>query len=284
MKKTVSGLIATLLLLAILITGACGDRKDTQGQTRIVALSPEVAEIIASLGGTSLLVGVTQECKYPPELARIKKVGNFGAVSREAVLALKPDLVFTSALEQDALTTDLAKMGLTVKQIYPKKLDDLPLVVLQIGELIGKTEEAKILADSLSSGIAAMRDQTAGKTRPKVYLEIYRDPLMSVSDDSFVGEIIEAAGGDNIFSTLERDYARVSPEAVVKAQPDIIICYSRDSLESILARKGWQDIPAVRSRRVYFETDIDPDLIQQATPRTLEGMRRLYKLFFPSEE
>ncbi len=247
-----------------------------------MVLSPEVAEIIAALDGAGQLVGITQECDYPPELARIKKVGNFGAVGKEAILALKPDLVFTSALEQEALTTDLRKMGLKVAQIYPRKLDDLPRVVLEIGSLIGRSPEAKVLADSLGKGIAAMRTKTAGVARPKVYLEIYRDPLMSVSDASFVGEVIEAAGGDNIFSALERDYARVGPEDVVNARPDIMICYSRDNLDSILARKGWQDIPAIREQRVYFESDLDPDLIQQATPRTLEGLQRLHRLFFPA--
>lgn len=276
--KRISALAAALLAL---LAGACHSGAEAEGQLRIVALSPEVAEIIAALDGTSNLVGVTRECDYPPQLTRIEQVGNFGAVNKEAILALKPDLVFTSALEQEALGTDLQKMGLRVIQIYPRKLDDLPLAVIEIGRQIGKTTEAKALADSLSRGIAAMRNRSAGLSRPKVYLEIYRDPLMSVSDYSFVGELIETAGGDNIFSTLERDYARVDPEDVVKARPDIIICYSHDDLASILARKGWQDIPAIRDRRVYFEADLDPDLIQQATPRTLRGLDLLHQLFFP---
>lgn len=196
-------------------------------------------------------------------------------------MALNPSLVFTSALEQEALTQDLEKMGLTVKQVYPKKLDDLPLVVEEVGNLIGRQKEAVALAYRLRLGIQEMRARTAGVIRPKVYLEIYRDPLMSVSDASFVGELIETAGGDNIFSTLERDYARVSSEDIVSSRPDIIICYSRDSLESIRARKGWQDIPAIQNGRIYTEADIDPDLIQRAAPRILEGLERLNRLFFP---
>ena len=281
MKKRVAGLIGLLMLLAGLIVGACAKEEAEQGQMRIVVLSPEVAEIIAALDGTQYLVGITKECDYPSELCQIKQVGNFGSVNKEAILALKPDLVFTSALEQESLTRDLEKLGLKVKQIYPKKLDDLPRVVQEIGSMISKTPEANALADSLRRGIAEMRAQTAGVTRPRVYLEIYRDPLMSVSDASFVGELIETAGGDNIFSILERDYVCVSAEDIVKARPDIIICYSHDSLESILARKGWQDLPAIRNGRVYFEADIHPDLIQRATPRVLEGMKRLNRLFFP---
>jgi iron complex transport system substrate-binding protein len=264
----------------LILSGACHREVEKQEkEIRIVVLSPEVAEIIAGLGAVGQIVGITDECDYPPELYQIAKVGNFGSIRKETVLGLKPDIVFTSALEQDALATELGKLGLRVEKVYPRKLDELPTTVLRIGNLIGRESEARAMADSLTASISAMREETAGKPRPKVYLEIYRNPLMSVSDSSFVGEVIEAAGGDNIFSRLERDYARVDPEDVVAARPDIMICYSQDSLESILARKGWQDIPAIKTRRVYFEKDIDPDLIQRASPRTVEGLSRLHELF-----
>ncbi len=269
--------ILCLILAGFLIS--CQSGGEEGSGLRIVALSPEVAEIIAALGSAEDIVGLTQECDHPPSLDKIKKVGKFGSVKREAILALKPDLVFTSALEQEALTQELLKMGLRVEQIYPKSLADLPGNVLRIGSLIGRENEARALADSIETEISQIRRQTAGTARPKVYLEIYRDPLMSVSDQSFVGEVIETAGGDNIFSTLERDYARIKAEDVVAAKPEIIICFSRDSRENILARKGWQDIPAIRNNRIYLETDIDPDLILQATPRTVLGIRRLNELF-----
>jgi iron complex transport system substrate-binding protein len=269
--------ILCLILAAFLIS--CQSGGEERSGLRIVALSPEVAEIIAALGGAEDIVGLTQECDHPPSLDKIQKVGKFGSVKREAILALKPDLVFTSALEQEALTQELLKMGLRVEQVYPRSLDDLPRNVLRIGSLIDREQEARVLADSIAIAINEMRAKTAGTARPKVYLEIYRDPLMSVSDDSFVGEVIEAAGGENIFSTLERDYARVRAEDVVAAKPDIIICFSRDTKENIQARKGWGDIPAIRDKRIYLETDIDPDLILQATPRTVQGIRRLNELF-----
>lgn len=261
-----------------LLSCKSSDHSSDSSAPRLVVLSPEVAEIIAALGAQDLVVGITRECDYPITYDSVEKVGNFGAVDKEAIIALKPDLIFTSALEQENLSSELAKLGFRVEKIYPQKLDDLPIMVTRIGALIGKDSEAKALSDSLSGGIAAIRSETAASSKPKVYLEIYRDPLMSVSDASFVGEVIETAGGDNIFSSLERDYARVDPEDVVKANPDIIICFSQDTLESIKARKGWQDIAAVRNNRIYFEQDLDPDWIQQATPRTLSGLRKLREI------
>ena len=90
--------------------------------------------------------------------------------------------------------------------------------------------------------------------------------------------LIETAGGNNVFDVLERDYCRIDAEDVVAAKPDIIICYSQETLQTILNRKGWQDIPAIRNKRVYFEKDINPDWMQRATPRAILGMERLREL------
>lgn len=271
-------IVFTALLALSLFLFSCNKEQKAAEGRRIVVLSPEVAEIIAALGGADEIVGVTEECDYPLSLRQTQKVGKFGAVKREAILALKPDLIFTSALEQEALAGELRKLELRVESIYPKTISDLPVAVLRIGDLIGRQGAAKALADSITRAILDLRTQTLAR-KPKVYLEIYRDPLMSVADASFVGEVIETAGGDNIFPILERDYARIEAEDVVQAAPDIMICFSQDTLDNIKARKGWQDIPAIRNQRVYFEADIDPDWILRATPRTVLGLQRLNAMF-----
>jgi len=166
-----------------------------------------------------------------------------------------------------------------VEVIYPKGINEMLSDIERIGTLIRKKEEAVKLVNYLKEEIEKIKANAQGKLRPKVYLEIYRNPLMSVSDSSFIGELIELAGGDNIFSTLERDYARINPEAVIAAKPDIMICYSQDTLKNIINRKGWQNIPAIQKRRIYFEKDINPDLLQRATPRCIEGMKELAKIF-----
>jgi len=279
MKIKKSDLCLCLVVVLLILLFSCKKQEQVRSGLKIVVLSPEVGEIIASLGATDLLVGRTQECDYPEELLKVPVVGDFGAINREKVIALKPDLVFTSALEQDAIAQELQKVGIKVQQIYPKKLDDLPVIIRQIGDLIGKGQEASALSDSIATAIAEVRIKSANIFHPRVYVEIYRNPLMSVSDESFVGDVIESAGGDNIFSKLERDYARVDPEDVILAKPDIIICYSQDTLEGISSRKGWSNIPAVKNKRIYFEKDINPDLIQQATPRTVQGLWLLYGIF-----
>lgn len=266
-----------LLFIALSLLASC--RKYETKAEAYVVLSPEVAEILCAIGAEDKIVAVTNECDYPPSLAGKTKVGSFSAIDVEAIIALNPEIVFVSALEQEGSAAQLKKLGIRVEVIYPKSLSELTKEILRLGEISGNSKQAAALVDDMEQSLAQVKAKTDGKTKPKVYLEIYRDPLMSVSDASFVGELIETAGGDNIFPTLERDYARVNPEAVIKAKPDIMICYSQDSLQNIMARKGWQDIPAIRNGKIYFEKDISPDIIQRATPRSIDGIWDLYKLF-----
>ncbi len=268
-----------IALLIILLVFSC-KKNVSKPPSGYVVLSPEVAEILCDLGAQDDIVAVTQECDFPPALAEKPKVGNFSAIDKEAIIALNPAIIFASALEQEGIAAELKKLGYRVEVIYPKSLKALSEEILHLGDITNRINQSKNLVAQMDAELAHLKSKVAGKPRAKVYLEIYRDPLMSVSDASFVGELIEAAGGDNIFPTLERDYARVNPEAVINAKPDIMICFSKDTLSAIRTRKGWQDIPAIRKKQIYFEADINPDIIQRATPRSMSGIRQLQKLFF----
>ncbi|HPA24527.1 MAG TPA: helical backbone metal receptor [Candidatus Cloacimonas sp.] len=274
MKK--SGL--PIIIIIILFTFSCKQSEKNQ-KKGIVVLSPEVAEIICALNAENEITGITAECNYPPSLQQKKIVGSFSSIDKEAIIALNPRLIFCSSLEQESIALDLKNLGFQVEVIYPEGINAMFSDIERIGTLIRRKEAAGKLVKDLKEEREKIKANSQGKLRPKVYLEIYRNPLMSVSDSSFVGELIETAGGDNIFPRLERDYARINPEAVISAKPDIMICYSQDTLENIINRKGWQNIPAIQKRKIFFEKDINPDLIQRATPRCIEGMKILAKLF-----
>ena len=276
-----SGLKTLLILLSIamlLLISSCKP-KETPKEERYVVLSPEVAEIMAALDLTDKIVGLTAECTYPSEFASIPKVGKFGTIRKEAMLKLEPTVVFAAGLEQEAIAEELQKLNIKVVSVYPQSLEEMYAAITNIGAITGTEQRAKALNEELKASIAAIQKKAAKLAKPKVYLEIYRNPLMSVSDDSFVGTILETAGGDNIFPTLEREYARVKPEDVINAAPDIIICYSRDSIKNIVSRKGWQDIPAIKNGYIYTHKEINPDLILRAGPRITLGLNRLYDLY-----
>ena len=271
--------IELFLVFALMLFIGCSKSEKQVGE-RYIITSPEIAEIVYLLQGADNIVGITIECDYPAKMQEIEKVGNFGKVDFEKIISLDPTIVFTSSLEQELLTTELEKLQIPTAQFYPKSIDDMISSIREIGKLIGVEKRANFVADSLSTEIEKF-SQNNGADSPTVYVEIYNNPIMSVSDRSFVGEVIQKAGGNNIFAELPRDYSRVKAEDVINADPEIIIltCPPEVTAESIKIRKGWEVISAVKNDRIYTALDINPDLIIRATPRVIEGMKILQKIF-----
>ncbi|MGC9337848.1 MAG: helical backbone metal receptor [Candidatus Cloacimonadia bacterium] len=244
---------------------------------KIVVLSPEIAEIISALGGEKNIVALTNECDFPSSLQKKPKVGSFSSPNIEAIVSLEPDIVFVSALEQEIVRNNLKKLGLTVYQFYPQSIEELLNVIKEIGNLIGKSKEAEVLIQEFRTTLSTIAKPV--KT-PKVYVEIYNNPLMTVSSNSFIGDLIHKSGGKNIFPELPREYCRVTPESVVARDPDIIIVtYPGITKKDIMQRAGWEQIGAVQNGRIYTQEDFDMELIVRAGPRSIHGIRILSQIF-----
>ena len=269
-----------VMFIASLLIISCHKADKQNTAKRYIITSPEVAEIVCMLDGSQNIVGITSECNYPVELKNIEKIGNFGKVDFERIIELEPTIVFTSGLEQEALASELGKLDISVEKIYPHSVQEMIESIRMIGKKIDQKKRAEFIADSLQTSIRQLTDAIDSTISPKVYIEIYGDPVMSVSDGSFVGELVEIAGGDNIFSQLPRDYSRVDPEKIIEADPDIIILtYPGVTSEQIKNRKGWKFISACRNNRIYTSKDINPDLILRASPRVVKGLKILQRVF-----
>jgi len=264
----------TAIMIAILLQGC---NSQTLTTDRYIVLSPEIAEILASLGVADKIVGVTAECDYPAELQTKPKVGNFGQVSLEAIVALRPSMVFASSLEQSAVTSELAKLNIQTIEMYPHNLQELVSMIAELGGICNKESKADSLMEYISK--ENMQQSPPGYKEKRVYIEIYGDPIMSASDESYVGSLLKYVGGKNIFPTLARDYARVNAEDVVRLNPEvIIITYPGVTASDIANRKGWGGVDAIKDKCVYTVEDINPDLILRAGPRNVEGVREMFRL------
>jgi len=300
---------ALLFSFLVLIIISCNAPQKKSESPRYIITSPEVAEIVALIAGTENIVGVTTECNFPTELKKIPKVGTFGKVDFEKIIELKPTIVFISGLEQKHLAAELNKLDIKTELIYPKSIAEMISSIRKIGTLLDKERRANFIADSLQAELTNITnlsrrsdtklDSTIAKVEkskdshnrsqgfpdstnfPKVYIEIYGNPIMSVSDNSFIGEVIQLAGGNNIFAHLPRDYSRIKPENVILADPEIILLtYPGISAEQIKERKGWNVISACKYNRIYTVEDINPDLILRASPRIIKGIKLLQKAFY----
>ncbi|MCL2064994.1 MAG: ABC transporter substrate-binding protein [Candidatus Cloacimonetes bacterium] len=289
-KLIIFFLFSMLVLLSC--TNPTNDNKE-----RYVVLSPEIAEILAYLGISDRIVGITAECDYPLELQNIEIVGNFGQFSLERILALNPSIVFTTALEQNEITEQLIKMNIKTYQFYPRNTNDLIEMIHKIGEIT----QVETIADSLAtylqsrfeefSHFASQYSQTNNlpsdsqhsdvSYKPKVYIEIYGNPIMSADNSSYLGQLLLYTGAENIFPELIRDYARVNPEDVVILNPDVIILtYPGITAEDVKNRRGWNSINAIQNGNIFTINDVNPDLILRASPRNIEGIERLIEVIF----
>ena len=254
---------------------------------RIVSLAPNATEILFAIGAGDRLVGVTEYCDYPPEAKEIQRVGSFSYLSIERILSVAPDLVVMSSYEQERFVETLEDLGIPVYVCFPRSYRELFRSIETIGRLTGNPERATALVDSLESDLARLeeevRDTFAEEDRPRVYFEISSRPLMTVGDDSFVGDLIEASGGRNVGHGIPRDYAVINPEVVIARNPDVIFIFqSSTSRENLAKRLGWDRINAVKNGLIF--DDLDEDIVLRPGPRSVRGAREIFSRLVAAKE
>lgn len=281
--KTV--LLAALTACSFACCAEAGPPAD-HGTERVVSLAPNITEIVCAIGGAHHLVGRTSACNFPPEaLKDVPVVGGFGDPSLERLLAARPSLVLDVALADEATAQKIAEIGLRRERIPCSSLGDIPNAITAVGALVGHAPGAQALAADLRAMIEAFRDRArAVKNRPRVYVEIWCDPLTTAGKASFISELIALAGGDNIGDAVNKDYFQVGPEWVLDQNPDVILCLymtgAGDVRNAVLQRSEWRNINAVKTGRVYC--DLDSDLVLRPGPRVLQGIALLQSSMFRS--
>ena len=254
---------------------------------RIVSLSPSNTEIIYALGLEERLVGVTEFCDYP-EAARDKpKMGGFSTVDIEQVVESEPDLILAASIHEDEVIPRLEGLGLTVLALAPKTLDEVLDAITLVGRCSGEEEEAIQLVTGMENRIKAITDETknlAQDKRPRVFYIVWHDPLMTVGPDTRIHELIESAGGTNIAQNLAEGYPAMSLEAVIMANPQIIIAGSGMGegaslpYEFALTEERLSGVDARLNGRIY---DINTDLVGRPGPRIVDGLEKLARMIHP---
>lgn len=248
---------------------------------RVVSLTPATTEILFALGLKDEIVGVSSFCNYPKDALTKEKIGNFSHANIEKILSLKPDIVFCTGLEQAPIVTTLRQLKLKVYVCDPANLKELYRCIQDIGRLTGKEKEALALIQTMTASVNEITLHTEAvpaSKRPKVFVEIWYDPLISAGQGSFVDELITLAGGLNISHDMRRPYSYFSVEQVLKRNPDIIFLtyMTKEGPEAFIeSRLGWDGIAAVKHRRIY--NDIDPDILLRPGPRLVEGLRAIHE-------
>jgi iron complex transport system substrate-binding protein len=242
---------------------------------RIVSLAPNITENLYAAGAGDRLVGAVDYSDYPDAAKRLPSVGAYSSPDLEAIVALKPDLVVAWQSGNPAATLDKLKtLGLTVYLTEAGRLDDIPNSIEKFGRLAGSEATAAPTAARLHQRMAQLRAQHGARPQVSVFYQIWHQPLLTVGGGQVISDAIRLCGGKNVFSDLAGKSPAVSMEAVLAADPEVIVA-SGMGLGTPIGLddwRRWSRLKANQHDNLFF---VHPDLLQRATPRLLEGITQL---------
>src|SRR5690349_8694186 len=213
---------------------------------RIVCLTEETTETLYLLGEERRIVGISGYTVRPPRARREKpRVSAFLSARNEKILELKPDLVIGFSDLQADILRDLAKAGLNVLVFNQRSLDEILSMIATLSSLVGAPDRGERLVAELEDNLDAVRKAAkAFPRRPKVYFEEWDEPM--ISGIRWVSELIELAGGEDVFAEQSRSQAAAGRvigdgKKVIEKSPDIIVaswCGKKFRPEQVAARPG----------------------------------------------
>lgn len=237
---------------------------------RIVSLAPHITELAFAAGAGQRLVATVEYSDYPPAARRVARIGDAFRIDLERVLVLQPDLVLTWASGTPAAVLDrLEAMGLRHEAVVTERLDDVPRALRRIGTLAGTARIAERAAVDYEARLAQLRRSHAGRAARSVFIELDDRPLYTVNDRHVISEVVALCGGRNVFGRLAALAPQVALEAVLAADPEVILSLD-DAVADPLAE--WSRWPALRAVRAGAVHSLPADLLTRSTPRILDGV------------
>ena len=246
-----------------------------QPANRIIALSPGATELLFAAGAGEQVVGAVSFSDYPPAAEKLPRVGSYKRLDLEAVLALKPDLIIAwrsgNPMEQ---VERLQAMGVPVYHSEPRRFDDISTTLERLAVLAGTEAVGQGAADALRSGMDSLRHRYAEAAPVTVFYQVWEEPLMTVNNDHLISEAIEICGGVNVFGELASLAPKISREAVLAKDPEVIIAggMGEDDPAWLDPWKQFSSLRAVQQDNLFF---VAPSILQRPTPQMLAGTRTL---------
>ena len=250
---------------------------------RIVALAPNLTEIVFALGAGAALVGVSDYSDYPPAARSIPRVGGL-EVSAEKVASLRPDLVLATR-EGNARgpVSALSAAGLRVLVLPTGSLDAVLESIRVTGEALGRREAAARLVDSLARRRAAVRARSAGRPRPKTILLVWPDPPQAAGGGTFLDDVLTDAGAENLLRPRP-GWPVVSPEYLTTASADVLVLPASPQNRRIFERSlsgGALSRGTISRARVVW---MDEAELSRPGPRVFDALEVLAAALHPAAE
>jgi iron complex transport system substrate-binding protein len=246
---------------------------------RIISLIPAVTEMLFALGAGHRVVGVSSFDRFPPEVAKIQKVGALLDPDLERILSLQPDLVVVYHTQSD-LRKQLERAKVPAYTYSHAGLRDVTSTLRSVGNRIGVADRAAKLASDIESRIDAIRRMSAQGPRPRTLIVFGRENyalrgIYASGGLGFIHDMVTAAGGQNVFADMKREAVQATTELILARRPEVILELRADPIAPDEEKKElavWRQlasVPAVANRRVHIIAD--PRTVIPG-PRVVEGI------------
>lgn len=256
---------------------------------RIVSLVPALTEMLYAMGAGPQVVAVSSYDEYPPEVTKLPRVGALLDPDTERIFSLKPDLVITYGSQVD-LQAQLKRASIPTFDYRHADLRNILVTMKELGVRTGHSAGADQAVAAIEARLAAVRARVAGKRRPRTLLVFSREPRtlrnMYVSGGrGFLHDMLEIAGGDDVFSDIDRESMQASTEAILARAPEVILELRPEAIPEGAPMQAelasWSRlaaVPAVRNRRVIF---ISGQAVTVPGPRIADSVERMARALHP---
>lgn len=245
---------------------------------RVVSLNPATTDLIFALGAGNRLVGRTHWDVYPSEAIKVPDLGSGIRPNVEAVLGAKPDLVILYASSDNrAAASAFRTAGVNTLSLKIDHIADFYRASKTIARLLGDSTRGIIVSDSVEKTLRRVRNETSSLAKPTVFWHIWDAPLITIGRGSYMNELVEIAGGTNVYADMAETSPTVSIEDVIKRNPRFIIT-GPEGKTKISADPRLAQLSAVREGRVLVA---DTAIVGRPSVRLGEAAVLLAKLFHP---
>jgi iron complex transport system substrate-binding protein len=270
-------------LKPVLLTDELGRRVTVPANVqRVVSLAPNLTEIVFALGKGDQLAGDTDFCDYPPAARGKPHVGGPVNPNFEQIAALKPDLIFATAINRRETVAALDRLGLPVYLTDPHSVDQMVATVERIGSALDSEETSAPLVKNLRERLSDLDRRLTGTPPRRVLFVVWTDPLISVGRDTFIADALRHAGARSVLDTAA-EWPRVNLEEIIRLQPEYLVFASahgedaQHDIDALRTRPGWRELDALRRGNIV----VISDAINRPAPRMVDAVEQLARALHP---
>ncbi|HEV2764791.1 MAG TPA: ABC transporter substrate-binding protein, partial [Pyrinomonadaceae bacterium] len=259
------------------------------GPQRIISLSPSTTEILHGVGAFARVVAVSDYCTFPPEVKNLPRIGGWQNTNLERVASFRPDLVVLSDVQVPLIGDKLQALGVPFIAVRSHSLQDAYDAIETIGRATGNVEQARKLLDETRAKVEDVRLRAEGLPKRRVLCVVDRVPgtlrdLYTATKGSYAAELIEIAGGESIAPPAESGWGKISKEAVVTLDPEVVIDLMMQKTEGGFGedtQSVWRELAQVRAVREGRVHAVREETVLHPSQFVGDTARRFAELIHP---